>query len=87
MNQLYRIDMEKTVWRLIDGEIVILNLDSGHHYSLNKAGSLVWQLLNKNRTPPQIIEKMAQAYNISQEVAQEDVMSVLASLKKEGLVF
>jgi hypothetical protein len=33
------------VWRLVEGEVVLLNITTGQYYSLNEVGSRVWALL------------------------------------------
>lgn len=33
------------VWRLVEGEVVLLNVMSGQYYSLDEVGSRVWSLL------------------------------------------
>lgn len=33
------------VWRLVEGEVVLLNIATGQYYSLDEVGSRVWSLL------------------------------------------
>ena len=33
------------VWRLVEGEVVLLNITTGQYYSLDEVGSRVWSLL------------------------------------------
>ena len=33
------------VWRLVEGEVVLLNITSGQYYSLDEVGTRVWSLL------------------------------------------
>ena len=82
----YHIDTDKAVWRNIDGEIVVLNLDSGHYYSLNKTGSVVWSILSESKPLQEAIERIVEKYNIPHKSAEEDVMSLLKMLQKEGLI-
>ncbi|HOW35256.1 MAG TPA: PqqD family protein [Candidatus Omnitrophota bacterium] len=82
----YRIDTEKIVWRTIDGEVVILDLDSGRYYSLNKTGSFAWSLLNENKTGEQIIEKIREEYGLDYKKASQDIRSLIKDLETEGLI-
>lgn len=33
------------VWRLVEGEVVLLNVTTGQYYSLDEVGTRVWSLL------------------------------------------
>jgi hypothetical protein len=33
------------VWRLVEGEVVLLNITTGQYYSLDEVGTRVWSLL------------------------------------------
>lgn len=39
--EIYRIDKDNVTHRILDGEAVILNLDSGDYYSLNEVGTKI----------------------------------------------
>ena len=82
----YHIDPNKIVWRNIDGDVVILNLDSGVYYNLNKTGSLIWCLLDKQRSTEEIIERICERYRIAPEKASRDILAVIEDLKKESLI-
>lgn len=83
---MYSIDANKVVWRLISDEAVVLNLESGHYYGLNKTGSIIWQLLALNKTPKEIALKIAEKYEISPKVVSSDVNSAIETFEREGLV-
>ena len=82
----YHIDTDKAVWRNIEGEIVILNLESGHYYGLNKTGSLVWVALCEKKDDKEIADKLCSRYSISRKNAEDDISTLLETLKKEGLI-
>lgn len=82
----YCINSDRVVWRSIEGEIVVLNLDTGYYYSLNPVGSLIWQLLSDNKDTSKIIEKISQDYNIALARAKKDLNELISDLKKEKLI-
>lgn len=82
----YRINNEKVVWRTINEEVVILDLDSRRYYSLNKTGSLAWSFLNEKKTGEQIIEKICEEYGLAYRKASQDVFSLIKDLEREGLI-
>ena len=82
----YHIDPDKVVWRNINGEMIILNLDMGHYYGLNKTGALIWSLLCENKDSEEIIDRVVGKYSISREKAKEDVAALIMLLKNESLL-
>jgi hypothetical protein len=82
----YTVNIDRIVWRNIDKEAVILNLDTGFYYTLNEVGTLVWQLLDNNKDINKIINQISQDYNISIKRAEKDVNSLLGDLRKEKLI-
>ncbi|HDY70854.1 MAG TPA: PqqD family protein, partial [Nitrospirae bacterium] len=41
----FRINKPHVINEIIDGEVVILNLDTGNYYSMDKAGADIWGLI------------------------------------------
>ena len=80
------IDPDKVIWRNIDGEIILLNLASGHYYTLNKTGSFIWSAFVDNKTPQEAAEKLVDRFNIPPKTAKEDVLHLIAMLEKEDLI-
>ncbi|MBM3248187.1 MAG: PqqD family protein [Candidatus Omnitrophica bacterium] len=82
----YSVNSDRVVWRNIDGEAVILNLDNGFYYTLNEIGTLIWQMLNMHKDAAQITQRISQDYNISEQRAKKDLDSLISDLKKEKLL-
>lgn len=45
----FRINAPTVISETIDGEAIIINLDTGAYYSLRETGAAVWQLIDKAR--------------------------------------
>jgi hypothetical protein len=41
----YRVNEAKVVWRVVDGEAVLLHADTSAYYGLNRVGTLMWETL------------------------------------------
>jgi len=80
------IDSESLVWRIIEGEAVILNLDSGCYYRLNPSGTQIWQMLEQKKDKGEIIKSLARQYSQSELKIRDDFESLLRDFKKEGLI-
>jgi hypothetical protein len=41
----HRVNEEKVVWRVVDGEAVLLHSHTSAYYGLNRVGTLLWEML------------------------------------------
>ena len=76
----------EVVARLIEGETVLLNLDSGIYYSLEKTGSRIWELIDGSKTPADIAGVMAGEYEVEYSTALNDILELMNDLENEGLL-
>ena len=58
----FRVNAPNVTHETIDGEAVIINLDSGVYYSLDGVGANIWNLLDAGRPVEGIEEWLAAAY-------------------------
>lgn len=72
--------------RIMDGEAILINLQSGAYYSLRGAGALVWHLLRRHQTRDAIVHDVAGAFGESASTVQAGVNELLGTLVAEGLV-
>jgi hypothetical protein len=45
----FRVNEDKVVWRIADGEAVLLHADTSAYYGLNQTGTLLWKELAEGR--------------------------------------
>jgi len=69
-----------------DDWAVVVNMDTGASVSLNPTGIAVWQLINGRRTVDQIVRAFTSQFREVPDSVDEDVGSLLTTLKEEGLV-
>jgi len=86
---LYEILSGHVVSEVIDGEAVIIHMDTGSYYHLNRSGSLVWEaLLDRPHHGDQLLRLVSQAYDIdpADSTLGAQVDELLQGLVKEGLL-
>lgn len=74
------------VWRDLDGESVLLDLDSGSYFSLNKVGTLVWGLFNDGKSVREAVSAVCGAYEVDEKEALSDVIDLASRLMSENLI-
>ena len=77
---------DDVVFRELDGEAVILNLDTGIYFGLNDVGTRVWSLLKEHRSLRRVLEAMREEYDIPPEVLQTDLLRLVEQMQEKGLV-
>ena len=55
-------------------------------YTLNPVGSRVWQLIDGSTPVARIIEAINTEYEVAEQEAESDVLALLESLQRAGLI-
>jgi hypothetical protein len=83
----YAINHARAEWRLVDGESVIVNVETSYYYGLNRSGTLVWTALaDRALSAEELAGELAAAFGIDRARARDDVDALLAELTRENLV-
>ena len=77
---------EDVVFRELDGEAVILNLQSGVYFGLDAVGTRVWQLCKEHAAIRLVCQAIQNEFDVSAETLQVDLLSLLGELSANGLV-
>jgi Coenzyme PQQ synthesis protein D (PqqD) len=72
--------------KVIDGEAIIIRLSDGTYFSLNSAGSLVWELIEQRKTIEAIRATLLARYDVREEEVGRDVTRLADELLREHLV-
>ena len=85
-NQRFRINTPTVTHETIDGEAVIINLDSGNYYSLVEAGSVIWALVERGASASEVQDLLQQTYEGTTTDIDRGVEELLAQLQQENLI-
>jgi hypothetical protein len=75
-----------TAWRVIDGEAVILSMQTKVLRGLNPVGSRVWELIDGQRPVTEIVDLVTGEFEVPRDRADEDVRTFVQQLLAAGLV-
>ena len=79
-NQTIRIVKQLNVTDLA-GEKVMIDFDSGKYFMIKGAGNDIWELLQEETTPANIIDALLKEYDVSPEECEQAVMSFLQKME------
>ena len=73
------------VFREIEGEAVLLELESGTYFGLNAVGTRIWSLIQERDSLRSVLDAMTAEYDASPEMLERDLLRLSAELCAKGL--
>lgn len=70
----------------IKGESVVLDLEEGVYYGLNDVGARVWELVQEPARVSELVDAIAEEYDVPREQCIGDVKELLHDLEGYGLI-
>lgn len=86
MPAIYYVNEASTIHEVIDGEAIMINLDSGNYYTLNDSGAYVWELIRQRRTLDDITRITASRFAQAETATAAHVENFITRLLGEGLI-
>jgi hypothetical protein len=74
------------VFRELDGEAVILNLESGMYFGLDAIGTRIWRLVEEHGSLRAVWEAMQREFEAPGETLRSDLLTFIDELSAKGLV-
>jgi hypothetical protein len=86
VTQHVKPNSEEVAAKVMDGEAILINLSNGIYYSMDKVGAVVWELVERNLSPEEMVTSIINRYEVETERAQADVERLLKELVEEKLI-
>jgi hypothetical protein len=74
------------VFRELDGEAVILNLESGMYFGLDAVGTRIWQLCDQHGSLRAVLAAMQHEFDAPGETLRVDLLALVDQLASKGLI-
>lgn len=78
---------DTVTFQVVADEAILIRLDTGTYFSLNKIGTQFWQLLDGRQTIAQHAATVADQYQVAATMVTADFVELAAKLAAEKLVF
>jgi len=85
LDTLVRVPKD-VVFRELDGEAVILNLESGMYFGLDPIGTRIWRLVEENGSLRAVWEAMQREFEAPGDTLRSDLLTFINELSAKGLV-
>jgi hypothetical protein len=87
MTTVHSIEGDAVAWREVDGEFVLISVETTHYYSLNSSGSDAWRILLEGpQTAESIAAALAARHGLDPTTVRSEVSALLEQLRSEGLI-
>jgi Coenzyme PQQ synthesis protein D (PqqD) len=77
---------DSVVFRELDGEAVLLNLDTGTYFGLDEVGTRIWLLIEQHGLLEPVCDAIVGEFEVDRETAERDVLNLADALERNGLV-
>jgi hypothetical protein len=82
----YRIHDSRVVHEVIDGEVIMINLENGKYYTLNESGAVLWSLMQQGCDTEAMIALIAKYFSVPAALIERQGIPFFEQLLSEGLV-
>lgn len=73
--------------RELDGELILLNVNSESYYGLDEVGAQIWKCFEQNESLEEVFHALLQQYDVDDEsTLQRDVLDLISKLAELGLL-
>jgi len=77
---------DEVMFRDLDGEAVLLNLDNENYYGLDEVGTRIWTVLTTTNSIQEAYDILINEYDTEPEVLKVDLSELVQELQKQGLI-
>ena len=77
---------DDAVFRELDGEAVILQLESGTYFGLDRVGTRLWQLIDLHRQLRPVLAAAVDEFDAEPDVLERDLLDLVSELADKQLV-
>jgi hypothetical protein len=83
---VYRKNIENYLQTIIDGDLVLMNVDSGAFNALKDTGLAIWEAIDGERDLADIVALLADQYDVAPAVCASEVHAFVDTLVQAGFV-
>jgi ornithine carbamoyltransferase len=70
----------------VDGEMVLLDMNSENYFGLDGVGTDIWQAIQENNSLEDVFTALLTQYEVEEEVLKKDLLAFVEKLQESGLI-
>jgi hypothetical protein len=77
---------DKTLFRNVEGEAVLLGLDAGAYFGLDPVGTRIWELISERELLRDVLSGVVDEFEVDEPQATADLLRLVHELLAKDLV-
>ena len=77
---------DEVSWKVMDGLVIVVHLDSGAYFSLNATASAIWQQVVEGKSMPEVAEAVAAEFDVGDNDLGADVAACVDEWLENGMI-
>lgn len=86
MSKIYRIASSQITSEVVDGEVMIINLNNGHYFNLNGSCVEIWGRVQEGASRDDMLAELTRVYSGAAESIAAELDRLLSELQKDELI-
>jgi hypothetical protein len=82
----FRVNTPAVIHQLLDGEVIVVNLDTGTYYSLTGTAADIWRSVDEGGSVDEAVVQLAGQYDAPRSVVGPAVTRFVGELEAEELI-
>jgi hypothetical protein len=74
------------VWQALEGQVVLLELNSGHYYTLDDVGSRMWQALVESPDTAVAQQRLTEEFEVDPATLKRDLAELVAQMTESRIL-
>ena len=70
----------------VDGEMVLLDMNSENYFGLDEVGTTIWQAMQEKKKLQDVYDAMIEQYEVAPDVLERDLLEFAEKLRDNGLI-
>jgi len=70
----------------VDGEMVLLDMNSENYFGLDEVGTAIWQTMGKGKSLQEVLDALLQEYEVESNVLEKDLIHFVNQLLDNQLI-
>jgi len=70
----------------VDGEMVLLDMNSENYFGLDEVGTTIWQAMQEKEILQEVYDTMLDQYDVEPEILERDLIDFVQKLSENGLI-
>lgn len=86
MGKFYEINTPAVISEPMEDEVVVINLDNGCYYSLNKTAAQIWSGIEQGHSAKTVVAHFVRSYPDDADAVTKDFVAFINRMTEENLI-